>query len=305
MKTSKCTICGKSYTPNRGGYPRFTCRRRPCKTAKLNKDSLKWSKRTIRIKNDATALKENVYSLNKDSYKDKVIDYSDSITGKAYVGFAKTPLMPNANGIGFIGVKIQSENRELLQCSSCGDWFKNITGLHLKNCCGMTVPEYKDAFGYNRHTGLTSDVFSNFLAEKAVTRNSIGPIKEMVRRTGRPIPPPNNLKRNMEMKNASGTCPEQLKDKLVNYIQRFRMIPSSHSTRENFPYATAASRYGNFNNFLKLYGLPTRNRRGGVVDYSFQDGTTYSKSARDDYEPLFALLLAKCPLLTSNFNLVV
>lgn len=47
----------------------------------------------------------------------KIIDYPSSPTGKAYIGIAKEPLMPNKSGYGFEGVLLESSNRKFVQCS--------------------------------------------------------------------------------------------------------------------------------------------------------------------------------------------
>ena len=295
MKTFTCTICRKvAKNILHSSRPRVTCGSTECLKIRQSILAIQSRRRKELADLKICGLRSNRYTDNLSAYADKLIDYPYSPTGRAYIGFAKTPLMPNANGIGYMGVKIQSENRELIQCFECGEWFKQLSG-HLKFCADLTAAEYKDAFGYNQGTGLIADVSSNLVAEVAVARGNLKHLKGIP--GGHKQRP---RKGSMENKNLHGTCPEQLKTRLVNYVNRFKMLPGTDSQREAFPYHAAAKLYGSFNGFLKAHGFPTKRKHGLTTDYTFPDGLVYSKLAKQDYDQLFALLLAKCPLLTSN-----
>lgn len=85
----------------------------------------------------------------------QIIDYKESPTGKAFIGFAKEPLMQNENGIGYQGVKIQTDNRELIQCYECGMWLSRINSRHLKRCSNLVnTKQYKEKYGLNYKTAL-------------------------------------------------------------------------------------------------------------------------------------------------------
>lgn len=243
---------------------------------------------------------ETIFSKEKFKYADKIIDYPDSPTGRAYIGLAKLPLMKNDNGIGFKGVKVQSENRALIQCSNCSMWLTKLAAAHLQKCGGLTTREYKEKFSLNLHSGLISDVTGNkmsVLAEKLLATNKFNRGYNGKRKflKGR--------KPSMETLDKWGTCPEQLRDRLFEYINRFKRIPNG-SPREGISVPTYKYRFGSFNNALKHYKLPTRTQFGAYVLYEFQDGTIYKiQKHYFDYEKFYKLLIQKCPQL-SNYNLV-
>jgi len=244
--------------------------------------------------------KENVFSKSQYKYKEKIIEYSGSKNGLAYIGLAKSPLMPNDNGIGFKGVKLQSPNRELIQCSECGEWMKSITGFHLKKH-NLTTRQYKEKFGHNNSTALQSDMTSNFFAEKMSETNILHKEeieKSRKRNKGNLKLGSGKRKNTMESMNNVGMCPEQLKEKVKNYIIRFRRLPYRGSGRDSFEgFTTLKRRHNGLIGIYKHYGLPIKKLiKKGVYNWEFPDGFVLEWRHRDGYEELISIIEARCEL---------
>ena len=101
--------------------------------------------------------KDGHFIKHKSKYTKNIIKYSGAPSGKAYIGVNKEPLMPVKEGYGFQGVLLQDESRQFVQCHNCGEWFKSITGGHLKTCSGLSGREYKQKYGLYLTKGLISD----------------------------------------------------------------------------------------------------------------------------------------------------
>lgn len=243
------------------------------------------------------------YKHNKDQYKNKIIEYTDSPTGRAYVGINKAPFMPNDNGIGFKGVVIQDENRELIQCSGCGKWKKKITNLHTKSCLGITVKEYKTKFCINDSTSLVSDQTSLALTQVALRNNKSKKFKNPFKdKTTRPKGKHGRSKKHsMEYFNKFGTCPLQLRTRLYEFIRCNRELPSSGNKGRSI-YTALRKRYGSFGHALAVHGLPYMTRVGTNMRYAFSDGTVYRFNINQfhDREELFNLIMQKCPALSES-----
>lgn len=85
---------------------------------------------------------------------------------------------------------------------------------------------------------------------------------------------------------------------MVDYIHRFKRIPSSTSGREGFPVNTYKKRFGSMNNALKQYGLPTRIRIGYDTEFHFPDGSIYFVGKNGmGYEEIYRIMTKKCDIL--------
>lgn len=290
--TKKCQACNENtFKVRKGSSGKKYCNRK-CRSkmaCMFEKDRMNNEKHFIK----------NEFSEKKEEYGENLINYPQSPTGKAYIGFAKQPLMPNKNGIGFQGVKLQSENRELIQCSGCGRWLMNITTRHTMQCLKVDLKGYKKMFGLNAGTALVSDKLSNYYSSKivhceAMVKNYTNPkevrqYKEWRHRFYQGV--------TMEKMNLLGTCPDQLKDRMIKYIKRFHKIPSGTRGKDGFNVNTYKYRFGTLNNALKAYGLPTRTRLGSHTEYIFPDGKVYMMKFGMGYEELYTIMVKKCPIL--------
>jgi len=302
-RRSTCKFCGKIF--KNPGQKKLYCNKKCRQLKQFYSGGSEANKKYYKDKLEKEALnifsKRNIYTDNLHHYNDKVIDYDKSPDGKAYIGLAKGSLIPNDNGIGFKGVKIQSANRELIQCNECGKWYRAITAAHLR-MHNMTVEEYKKKYELSKHTGLVSDVTGNILSEVAdknrnCSRTQFGKkhIKNNTNKNGRGG-------QSMEYKNNRETCPLQLKESLINYINRYNRLPNSYGKRQAIysKVSTLKRRFGSLNEAFKFYGLPTRYKLGGKTQYVFSDDTTYLKQHNVSYMELYRLMLKKCPVLTTD-----
>lgn len=264
-----------------------------------NKYFAEKKKEYLEIKKNKIFNQENYFSKNIYAYDNKIINYISDFGNKAYIGLAKTPLMPNDNGIGFKGVKLQSPNRELIMCNECGEFFTSISTFHLKKH-NITFNEYKEKYGYNKSTSLASDVRSNICADIMIERNF--KFKEKFDKTRDMSVVSQKIKRvklTSEMQNNRGTCPEQLKQKIVNHIERFKMLPYKTNGRDGFVgWSNVVKKHGNLKKTYEFYGLPTRKHLSrGLNEWKFADGTIHYISKKEDYGELYFLIKNKCEIM--------
>jgi hypothetical protein len=239
--------------------------------------------------------RKGFFKQHKDEYQDKIIKCSESPTGRAYVGINKTPFMPAAeNGHGFQGVLLQDEDREFVQCHSCGKWMQKIATNHLKKCSGLSMAEHKTKYGLNDQ-GLVSDETSLRLT-KACLKNKISArsFKKYAGRNGGRTKP-----QSMEFFNKFGTCPLQLKTRLYEFIRCNHELPSQ-GNRGRTIYKALRRRYGSFGHALSAHGLPWMKRQGTTMRFAFPDGTIYKYNINQfhDREELFNMMMQKCPVLS-------
>lgn len=237
--------------------------------------------------------RKGMFNRHKKYYLDKIIDYKDSPTGKAYIGINKTPLMQNDNKIGYKGVLLQDDQRRLVQCSACGKWMKKITDLHLKKCSGMTTVIYKEEFGFSSRKGLVSDETSiktgkAALKNKAFSKKNIKKIQGIVRTK-------KTNSYSIEQANRYGNCPLQLKQRLYDFIICNRELPNC-GNRGTALYKAIIKRYGRFGKALKEFNLPTFKRIGTNYIFTFSDWTIkkYNINKPAERELLFDTLVSKC-----------
>lgn len=246
--------------------------------------------------------KGGFFSGHKEEYKDKIVNYRESPTGKAYVGINKSPFMPAKDGgHGYQGVLMQDENRLIVQCHACGQWMKRNSDSHLKKCSGLTVKQYKAKYGLNDDHGLVSDETSLRLT-KAALKNKDNAAKllrvdkkcaSVMGRGGR------TKGHSMEFFNKYGTCPLQLKTRLYEFIRCNRELPSQ-GNRGRPIYKALRRRYGSFSHALTAHGLPFMKRKGTNMYFGFSDGThyTYNINQMHDREALYKMMMEKCSVLT-------
>ncbi len=268
----------------------------------------KYVKRMANISTSRSMVKKVInrkgfYKSNKDAYKNKIIDFPDSPTGKAYIGINKEPLMRAADGgHGFQGVVLQDEDREYIQCHSCGKWAQKITSSHIKKCCDLSVIEYKKKYGIYKNTGLVSDETSLRLTQaclKNKQHNHSYEVNFKGKNGARAVPDNTGSKHAMEFHNRYGTCPLQLKIRLCEFINCNRELPAQ-GNRGRTIYKALVSRYGSWGHALQSNGLPYFKRTGTNMMYMFPDGTHYKYNINQfhDRELLYTMLKDKCPVLS-------
>lgn len=243
--------------------------------------------------------------MSMSEFSSPVIEYTESPTGKAYIGINKLPLMKHDRGHGFKGVLVQTDDKKSIQCSVCGKWFEFLHGSHLRKC-GVTTEQYKKTFGLHRNTGLISDECSLKRTKWLLTergklhiQNKTAQILRLHSEGRSGAIPRDNGKRCMEAKNARGLCPEQLKARLREFILSNRELPSNYN--RGVLVAQALKRnYGSIGAGLIAHGLPRRSRWGrSRRKHYFPDGDCIELdlSCMPERDILFQIMLRKCPIL--------
>lgn len=241
---------------------------------------------------------DTFFSDNKELYYDKLIDYPDSPTWKAYIWLAKRPLIKNNNWIWFKWVLLQSENRNLVQCSITWKWFKIIPTKHLEKYW-YTREKYKLQFWLNKTQSLVSDTYSRFYSANMlnIISKNINVSKEKrdewLSKWRKTISKNRKEKYNTDqMKNYKWTCSLQLKYRFINYILSYHKYPPYNK----YPYASLRNRFWSINNALKEYWLPTRKQIWYTIIYEFNDWYSFKIIKWKWYEELYNIINIKCNL---------
>lgn len=255
--------------------------------------------------------KKGYYNKYRDEYKNKIIDYPESPTGKAYIGIAKRPLMKNESGYGFQGVVIQDCQRRFIQCSGCGKWAKKMTTAHTKKCLGIDMRDYRIKFKLNLTEGLCSDETSLKLTKAALKNKTVYNFKNAKgargaqsrgSKKGREVQEKRGGQ-TRQMENRHGTCPEQLKERLYEFIVCNRELPSQRNKGRAL-YKALKRRYGSFGEALRVHGLPKLKRVGTNMKYTFPDHTVYKYNINKMYDrtALYRMIVQKCPVIKKRLN---
>ena len=234
-------------------------------------------------------------------YADKIIEYPESPTGKAYIGVAKRPLMPVKGEHGYWGLLVQTDDRQLVQCHKCGQWMKSLSPMHVKSCVGMTAREYKKCYGLNLTSGLVSDAFS-LATTKTFLEGRKKPIykwtkearrKRAEARKGKP------LKKQFAEQNKKGTCPAQLKYRTMEFIRVNKELPRAHNRGKRIA-ALLVDRFGGTRYAFKQYGLPYPTKIGRCNHYIFPDGSVlrFDLTRIEERELFYQMMLKQCPQIT-------
>lgn len=249
-----------------------------------------------------TYMKEGFYEKHKHLYQDQLKAYESAPTGKAYIGLAKEPLMPNKTGFGFQGIVTQDEDRKLVQCNNCGKWAKIIGSIHLQKCAGQTVAEYKKKYGLNASTGLVSDETSMMLTKNALLNKATSTRWD---RTSKPRYD-KGLNKTVEYENKYGTCPLQLKTRLYEFIRNNKELPGPHNRGQSI-YKALRRRYRDFAEALEVNGLPSFIRQGTNMLYTFPDKTTHAFNINKmhDREALYQKIEEKCPAFATHAGIIL
>lgn len=245
----------------------------------------------------------------------RVIDY-DSPTGKGFVGIAKSPLQKVEDGFGFKGVLMQTDNRTLCQCHICGKWFR-LLAKHIEKLHQTTRDQYCKQFGLNASNGLVPDEYS-YIRERAMRKvweNSAYKIKHTKRlRQQQSKAIKSSLKkrlksttRTVEQENEHGTCELQIKYRLVEYIKRYKDLPSRSTKGEGGRICKVLrTRHGSLNEGFKAVGLPVRYRQGTSVELVAPDKAQLFFNYNKVYNKneIYGWLEEHCPVLKETNTLL-
>lgn len=211
----------------------------------------------------------------------------DSPTGKAYIGIAKKPLQEVKNGFGYYGVLIQTDNRTLIQCHECGKWFGQITQPHLEKH-KLNRESYNKKFGLLSGTKLVSDSISyirELIAQKNNANRTYNPLEAYNKKERKKIEYKKFIG-TAEHDNRNAMCEKQLGYRIIEYIRKYKSLPSSWQKGEGDILTHALTRrYKNLQNAFKHYQLPYITRRGSnatitapnLKSLEFTYGKNYNK----------------------------
>lgn len=216
-----------------------------------------------------------------------LIDYPSAPTKKAWVGVAKRPFLNNLTGYGYFGVLVQSEDREFIQCSICGEWVRKINAWHLKRCSKgetATNDEYKKRFGLMKSTGLVSDMTSLRLTQNALEA------KRYKLRRHKAFGAKPKLINTAQHNNKYGICDKQIKTRLKEFILSNRELPNC-GNRGRALYRAIYRRWGGIRGCFLYYGLPDIVKVGTKYKVCFPGHAMYYNINKiGDRESLFEKL---------------
>ena len=274
-----CIICTKEFRP-------ASSRQRVC-SEKCYKEKTNIEKnakeQSILSLFDPTLVKSNAKRIIKlmKSTKWKItdertVDHASSPTGRAFLGVAKSPLQIVTNGYGYKGVLLQTDNREFIQCHVCGKWLRQIQQKHLDKH-NIDKDQYRKAYGLMKTTALVSDAMSESLSIRAILRNKVSPNSNKHLNNARATAMSrmaNHVKKdNVEYNNRFGLCEQQLGYRLVEFVKKYKDLPSRSTKGEGGMITKALHRrYGSTNDGFKHYGLPVRYKSGTNVELLAQNG---------------------------------
>lgn len=259
-----CLICHKSFQPE-------TSRQRICsELCYIKRDKLK--EKSILAKFDSSLGSKKIKKLlNNKKYlikDERTMTYSDSPTGRAFIGVSKRPLQEVKEGFGYKGVLIQTDNRQFVQCHICGKWVKKLTGGHIEKKHKITKAKYQKKFGLMVGNGLVADATSYRYEESGRKKNEKYPeqVKKIQKIKFRPKL--RKLSDKIEHQNKYAICEKQLEFRLLSWVKMFKDLPSASTKKGDGRKLCKAiqRRYGSLNEGFKHYGLPVRYRNGSTVE---------------------------------------
>lgn len=226
--------------------------------------------------NRLKSLSDKKYLISDERTEDNEL----SPTGRAYIGLSKRPLQKFKKGFGYLGVLLQTDNRQFIQCHFCGQWMKKITKTHLVEH-NLTAKEYKQEVGLLPGTALVSDATS-YAYEESARKSILAKLKK----------DPDFFKKFAEMgregnakqfhpkfggitehDNQYALCEKQLGYRLIEYVKRYKILPSRSVKGEGGSISKALfKRYGSLQEGFEHYGLPCLHRKGSAVKLMAANG---------------------------------
>lgn len=305
----QCKSCQKDF---RGNPNRRTCSKE-CADKERDKRGVSILHKFFPdLRVGASTILDKINSSEWRIADERVIDYPDSPTGKAFIGVAKAPLQL-AEGFGYKGILLQTDNREFVQCHECGKWMASLGGTHIVSH-NMTAEEYKDKHGLLQKYALVSDSLSDKLSQNAhtnhdngkFTKNGVfdGELAKKVSVNAQKARRKRRLVDNVQHNNKHGFCEQQLGYRLVEYIRKYRNLPSRSQKGEGLSISIALKRrYGTTNDGFKHYGLPERFLNGSRLEYLAPDGASRAFSTKGmDMMGLYDWMVEHTPILQGDLN---
>jgi hypothetical protein len=180
----------------------------------------------------------------------------------------KEPLKKVEDGFGFYGTVALDESRNHVQCHICGNLYTNLS-VHLPFHKIKTV-DYKDKFGLAPKTVLAGEAYRERLVKLREVRVKEGADKglpehlkryydEVERETGKRGVRVGTKKRHwtLEEQNKAGLCPDQVLEKLTDYIKELGRVPTQDEFKRHYHTRYMSSmryHFGNWHDYVTAAG---------------------------------------------------
>jgi hypothetical protein len=159
-----------------------------------------------------------------------------------------------------MGVVLSREEDGRVLCYECEEWYDNVLS-HVNHHHKMDTKEYREKYGLNRWTPLTSRRTSKKMAESRKARAAKqGKVMKKVwaefRRTGR-SPHPKGQKMSVQYRNQYNTCPAQLRGRMELLAAKVGRSPVISDAREHDPTLETSIKhyFGRWNEAKKAFGF--------------------------------------------------
>lgn len=184
----------------------------------------------------------------------KEMEYPDAPSGYVMLYNYKEPFMKYEGGHGYQGVLLFDGETDRIQCHLCGEWFGNLSH-HLHREHAMKAAEYKNMTGLLQTTALLNETERAVLIAKGVERfKNLRPNRHHTEATREKIRTTTLANReNRERQNITGTCPEQLIERLRTTYHKLGRTPHDAELKGK---ETFVKVFGSFKAACELAGIP-------------------------------------------------
>lgn len=177
-------------------------------------------------------------------------------------GNYKLPLRKPKQGYGYMGVLLYDNSTGLIQCHVCGEFFKAIRQSHLLNH-NTTINEYRKDYGILQSTALVSEETRSkciLAGQKGfdklnILNHSIDGIEKAKQRAKELSVKNKGRKIAVEGRNKTGTCPDQLLDKIKLVAKKLGKAPSKKDFKNSEYGKHLGSIYYTFGSYVKAVEL--------------------------------------------------
>jgi len=191
--------------------------------------------------------------------------------GIAAIGELKSPWteVQGGEGVGNLGAFLYDDIEDKVQCHACGNWFKQITALHLrsKNCCGQVfnIREYKVKYGFPLDYPLCTPGISEKrvrIAIKSIAQGNLQPYKPKTMRTKQCSRMANEARQELRSgsyhtiyaRNKKRICHAQLKAAVLGIQNNLGHVPKQTELPFHL-FKVLRHRYGTYNEALYELGV--------------------------------------------------
>ena len=182
----------------------------------------------------------------------------------------QAPFIPVSNGYGYQGNLLYDDVEEKIQCHECGEWFTQLTHFHLRKH-NFAPDEYRDKFGLNKTTSLTSSELAERKAQisaKSYVWGKMTPEEfaeffkkklKQYRKRDKQLKRSKGYGRrlNVETMNRYRTCPLQVEERLTKIVDKLGKAPlvKELDAIDSSLFLILSKRFKSYTNALHYFGL--------------------------------------------------